>query len=149
MKPRVGALPASRHRAVKAISIGTWLTGAIWLVFKYFIHQTDSFGFENPHPLQQWWLIAHAIVSLLAVWMFGVLWPGHVLRGWRSRIRRGTGGTLFGLAAWLALSGCALYYIGNDDWRSWISVLHWAVGLGALVAYLLHRRRRTTAEEKQ
>ena len=47
---------------------------------------------------------------------------------------------LFGVLAWLGLTGCALYYIGSDAWRSWVSILHWAVGLGALVVFLLHRR---------
>ena len=83
----VGALPASRRRAVHWISIGTWVTGAVWLVFKYFVRETDEFGFENPHPMQQWWLVAHAVVSVFAVWMFGVLWPGHVIRGWDEGVQ--------------------------------------------------------------
>ncbi|MCU0761146.1 MAG: hypothetical protein MUF07_18360 [Steroidobacteraceae bacterium] len=144
-KPRVGALPASRRRAVHWIATGTWVTGAVWLVFKYFVRVPDEFGFDNPHPMQQWWLIAHAIVSVFAVWMFGVLWPGHVIRGWKSHLRRPTGGTLFGITAWLALTGLALYYVGNDDWRSWVAILHWAVGLGAIVAFLLHRRHAPRA----
>lgn len=139
-KHRVGTLPARRRRAVHWIAIGTWLTGAIWLIFKYFVRVTDEFGFDNPHPMQQWWLTAHAVVAVFAVWMFGVLWPGHILRGWNSHLRRPTGGTLFGIMAFLTLSGVALYYLGSDRWRSWISILHWAVGLGALIAFLLHRR---------
>ena len=50
---------------------------------------------------------------------------------------------MFGVTAWLALTGVALYYIGSDAWRDWVSILHWAVGLAALVAFLLHRRRAT------
>jgi len=142
-KSRVGALPATRRRAVHWISIGTWVTGAVWLVFKYFIRVTDDFGFEAPHPQQHWWLVAHASIAIFATWMFGVLWPGHVIRGWNSRVRRKTGGTMFGVTAWLALTGVALYYIGSDAWRDWVSILHWAVGLAALVAFLLHRRRAT------
>jgi hypothetical protein len=134
-------LSAKRRRAVHAASIGIWLTGAVWLVFKYFVTSTDSFGFEGPHPLQKWWLIAHAAFSFWGVWLFGMLWPGHVLRGWRSHLKRPTGGTLFGVATWLTLTGCALYYIGNDTARSWTSILHWAVGLAALVAFLLHSRK--------
>ena len=142
-KPRVGALPATRRRAVHWIAIGTWVTGAVWLVFKYFIRVTDDFGFEAPHPQQHWWLVAHASIAIFATWMFGVLWPGHVIRGWNSGVRRKTGGTMFGVTAWLALTGVALYYIGSDAWRDWVSILHWAVGLAALVAFLLHRRRAT------
>jgi hypothetical protein len=78
---------------------------------------------------------------LLGLWLFGLLWHHHIARGWENSLRRGTGGTLFGLIAWLALTGCALYYIGNDTARSWTSLAHWTIGLGALGAFLLHDRR--------
>lgn len=137
---RAGSLPASRRRAIHLVSAGTWITGAVWLLFHYFVRVTDDFGFENPHPQQQWWLIGHAAFALYATWLFGVLWPGHVIRGWNSRLKRGTGGTLFGFTAWLALTGLALYYIGNAELRSWTSLAHWIAGLAAILPFLLHRR---------
>ncbi len=136
-----GALPTWQRRSIYIVSAAVWLTGAVWLIFKYFVTATDEFGFQNPHPQQPLWMIAHAAVSLLALWLFGLLWHHHIARGWEARLRRGTGGTLFGLIAWLALSGCALYYIGNDTVRSWTSLAHWTIGLGALGAFLLHDRR--------
>lgn len=146
--PRVGALPVRRRRLVKALSVGTWLTGVIWLYFKYFVTVTDSFGFEGPHPGQRWTLIAHAAVSFGCVWMFGVLWPGHVVRGWKSHLRRWSGGTLFGVTLWLTLTGFALYYLGSDELRSWTSILHWVVGLAAIAAYLVHRRIAAAAQHR-
>lgn len=137
---RAGSLPPSRRRAIHLVSAATWLTGAVWLVFHYFVRVPDEFGFENPHPQQQWWLIGHAAFALYATWLFGVLWPGHVIRGWNSRLKRGTGGTLFGFTAWLALSGLALYYLGDATLRSWASLAHWIAGLVAVLPFLLHRR---------
>jgi hypothetical protein len=144
--PRVGALPPRRRRLVKWLAIGTWLTGAVWVYFKYFVTVTDSFGFEGPHPAQRWVLIAHAGVSFGALWMYGVLWPGHVVRGWKSHVRRWSGGTLWGVTLWLVLTGFLLYYLGSDSLRSWTSLLHWTVGLAALAAYLVHRRKGAAAK---
>lgn len=135
---RVGALPLRRRLTTYGISIGVWVTGAVWLIYHYFIRAVDSFGFENPDPNQRWWLIAHAVFSFAAVWMFGVLWPNHVKKSWKQKIRRGSGGTLFGVTLWLTLTGIALYYIGSDAWRSWTSILHWAVGLAALGVFVYH-----------
>jgi hypothetical protein len=135
-----GALPVWQRRTVYGLGIATWLTGVVWLVFKYFVRSVDAFGFENPHPQQALWLIAHAAASLLAVWLFGLLWHHHIARGWTARLRRPSGGTLFGLIAWLALSGLALYYIGDDALRQWMSLGHWILGLGGLAAFLLHDR---------
>jgi hypothetical protein len=139
--PRLSSLPLWQRRTIYGVGLATWLTGGVWLVYKYFVRVVDEFGFENPHPQQRLWLIAHAAASLIAVWLFGLLWHHHIARGWENRLRRGTGGTLFGVIAWLALSGCALYYIGSDNARNLVSLAHWIVGLAAIGAYLLHDRR--------
>lgn len=135
------ALPPWQRRLVYWLGLAVWVTGGVWLVFKYFIRVTDEFGFDNPHPQQQLWIVAHAAVSLAGVWLFGLLWHHHIARGWTQHLRRSTGGTLFGVIAWLAISGCALYYIGSDALREWTSLAHWIVGLAALVPFLLHDRR--------
>lgn len=142
---RIGALPRGRRLAVYWLGIGVWITGAIWLYFKYFVRVTDSFGFENEHPQQGLWMTAHAFISFATMWIFGVLWPVHVKAGWKKKLRRPTGGTLWGITVWLMLSGCALYYIGNEVLRSWVSILHWAIGLAALVVFLLHFRTQKKA----
>lgn len=143
--PRVGALPGWQRLAVNWTALAVWLTGAVWLIFKYFVRSVDEFGFENPHPQQQAWIIAHAFVSLAGLWLFGLLWSQHIVRGWDNRVRRPSGSTIFVAVAWLSLTGCALYYLGSDRWRSWVSFAHWIPGLAALIAFHVHRRKRTRA----
>ena len=140
---RVGHMSSARRWVLYGTSLAVWLTGAVWLIFRYFIQATDSFGFASPHPAQKWWLIGHAVTSFYGLWWFGLLWPNHVKKSWKAHIRRWTGGVIFGCTAWLALSGCALYYIGNEEVRSWFSLSHWVVGLAALVAFVVHLRTRT------
>ena len=137
-----GALPVGRRNTLYVVSIGTLATGVIWLVFQYFVRVVDQFGFENPHPQQRWWLIAHAVFSFVAVWMFGALWSDHIVRGWRAKLRRKSGGTMFGLGVWLTLTGCALYYVGSDFWRSLTSFAHWIPGVATLAVFLIHFRKK-------
>jgi len=139
---RTGVLPPGRRRLLHALAIGTWVTGGVWLIFHYFIRVVDQFGFDGPHPQQRWLLIGHAVFSFAAVWMFGALWSDHIVRGWRARQRRPTGGTLFGVLVWLTITGCALYYIGSDRWRSWTSLAHWIIGLAAIVLFIVHFRKK-------
>ncbi len=147
-EPRIGTLPRRRKIMVYTVSIGSLVTGVVWLLYHYFIRTVDQFGFESPDPNQKWWIIAHAVFSFFAVWAFGVLWTNHVKRGWRAKVRRLTGGMLFGLTVWLTLTGVALYYIGQDDWRSWTSVLHWGAGLAAFAAFIWHLYfQRSPAED--
>jgi len=74
--------------------------------------------------------------------MFGALWSDHIVRGWRAKLRRPTGGTLFGFLVWLTATGCALYYVGSDRWRAITSLLHWVPGLAALVVFVLHFKKK-------
>jgi len=141
-----GVLPPGRRRLLYLIAAGTWITGATWLVLHYFVRVVDAFGFDNPHPQQRLWLIIHAAFSFAAVWMFGALWSDHVVRGWKAGLRKPTGGTLFAVVAWLTVSGCALYYLGSDDWRSWTSLAHWIIGLLAIVLFFMHLRKRTRGD---
>jgi hypothetical protein len=135
---RVGFMPRGRRFTLYAVALSVWGSGCVWLLLHYFTHSVDRLGFETPHPAEKWVLIAHAFASFYAMWWFGVLWTGHIKRGWNSRIRRGTGGTLFGFWLWLAVTGYALYYVVSDTWRDRTSILHWTVGLIALGAFLVH-----------
>ena len=135
---RVGFMPRARRLTLYAVSLSVWGSGCVWLLLHYFVHSVDRLGFETPHPAEKWSLVAHAFASFYAMWWFGVLWTGHVKRGWKARIRRGTGGSLFGVWLWLAVTGYALYYVVSDTWRARTSILHWTVGLAALGAFLFH-----------
>lgn len=144
LEPSIRALSNARRWSVYVLGSGLYVTGVAWLVFKYFVRVTDGFGFENEHPLQGAWMIAHAAFALPMLWLFGVLWTGHVKAGWRLRARRPTGGTLWSAIVLLAVSGYALYYVGSDALRSAFSLAHWIPGLAALPVFLLHYRQRRT-----
>lgn len=129
---------APRRYGLYCVSLAVWATGSGWLLVHYLATSTDRFGFEKSSPAEHWLLILHAGFSFYALWWFGLLWSSHVTRGWRAHLLRGTGSLIFGCTSLLSVSGCSLYYVVSDNSRSVIAILHWSVGLGALIAFIVH-----------
>lgn len=132
------------RRSLYVIAAGLWLTGALWLVFHYFLMRQTAFG-PAPHPLEHWWLSLHGLFAFLSLWMFGWLWGRHIVWGWKAGRHRLTGGLLFGLLAELIITGYLLYYPPSDDSQAVIAVMHWTVGVGLLIPFFVHRFWRRTS----
>lgn len=140
----VPGLPEARRRMLMVVSGGVWLSGLIWLLFHYGLRQKTDFGYTS-HPMEHWSLAVHGMFAFAALWMFGLLWGVHIQMGWRRNRRRRSGGTLFGIVLWLAVSGLGLYYLENPDLLTWLAVAHWVVGISAAGAFALHWLARTQA----
>jgi hypothetical protein len=123
-----------------------FISGALWLLFHYFVRTHGQFG-ETAHPLEVWWLRLHGGFAMLVLVVIGSLLPVHVRRGWHQRKNLLAGWILGVLALLLIASGYALYYIGDEMTRPWISALHWVLGLGAplVLAWHVWRGRRVHA----
>jgi len=113
------------------------VTGCGWLLCHYVLAEAGEFG-PLPHPLEGLWLQLHGAAGMIALVLFGSLLPSHMLRAWSSRRGRASGGTLAGLFMLLTVTGYGLYYVGGESLRQWISVVHWAVGLGIPVLLTAH-----------
>ena len=133
-------------RWVYASGIALFASGALWLLFHYFVHVHGEFG-ERPHALEVWWLRLHGAAAMLMLAVLGSLLPVHVRRGWHQRKNLVAGSTLATLALLLIISGYALYYFGSEETRPWISAFHWLLGLGAPLLLIWHiiSGRRTRA----
>jgi hypothetical protein len=112
-------------------------TGALWLLFHYFLHRHGEFG-EAAHPLEIWWLRLHGACAMLVLLVLGSLLPIHVRRGWHQRKNLWAGGIVSAVALLLIASGYALYYYGGEEARPWISAFHWVLGLGTPVLLVWH-----------
>jgi len=142
--PRAPELSRSRTLTVYSISLGLWGTGAVWLLLHYFFVQEGPFG-PGPHPLEFWSIAVHGAFAFASLWLIGLLWSVHIPAGWRSLRRRWSGSLMFGLSAFLILSGYLLYYFGDADLRPLLSVLHWGMGLACPALFLVHRFARDPA----
>ena len=112
-------------------------SGALWLVCHYFLQGEGEFG-PAPSPLEPWALRLHGAAAMLALVVVGSLLPVHVRRAWHQRHNLRLGIALLAVMLLLTVSGYALYYFGGEEARPIISLLHWAVGLGAPPLLLWH-----------
>lgn len=134
-------LGRTRRWELYVTGIGVWLTGGLWLLFHHFLARQGDFGpMEN--PLTPWWLRLHGAFAFAAIWILGLLWGTHITAAWPRKRRRWSGGVLTGVFVFLVVSGYLLYYLGDDQVRPVVSVLHWAIGLACPLFFLLHRLRR-------
>ena len=113
------------------------LSGAMWLLFHYYVRIPGEFG-PTLHPLEPWLLSIHGISAAGILIGFGSVMPGHVRRAWRAARNRISGSIFFGVMLALTVTGYLLYYVGNETARWFLSIFHWAVGLGLPVLAGLH-----------
>jgi hypothetical protein len=130
-------LSTGHRRWVYWSAAGLLASGALWLAFHYLVRTRGEFG-DTAHPLEIWWLRLHGGFAMLALVVMGSLLPVHVRRGWHQRKNLFAGCMLGALALLLITTGYALYYIGDEVTRPWISALHWGVGLGAPLVLIWH-----------
>ena len=134
---------SSRHeRWLYVVATALLLSGVGWLTSHFFLAGSSlvaAFKFDGvPHPSEPWWLRLHGAAMMGFLVVFGALLPGHVVHGLRRRKNKRSGIFMLTVVIALALTGYALYYLGDEATRPWISALHWLIGLGAAVGLVLH-----------
>jgi hypothetical protein len=126
-----------------------FVTGALWLVYRFFLREHGEFG-EPPHPMEEWWLRLHGTFAVLMLIIAGSLLPVHVRVGWHQRKNLLAGCIVVAVVVLLIVSGYVLYY-SDEETRPVVSTLHWIIGLGAPVALIWHivsgRATRSTSDQ--
>lgn len=133
-------LSRRRELLVYYILGSAWLTGLGWLILHFYLRQQTEFG-PMPHSLEAWSLRVHGACAFAALWLGGLLWAVHIPRAWVQKKRRYTGIAVGSLFLLLALSGYLLYYLGDEVWRDWVSIVHWVFGLVGIITLPLHSLR--------
>lgn len=103
-----------------------WLTGIVWLYFKYGVKHEDEFGIQTS-PWQNVSLKLHGAGAILFLIIFGAI-LFHIPPGWRNKSQRSTGVFLLSVCIVLILTGWGLYYLGNENWRNISSLVHCILG---------------------
>jgi hypothetical protein len=142
-----GKMSAALRRAVYAVVSVTWLSGALWLLFHYFLFGSGEFG-QVPNPLEHWWLRLHGLAAFAFLWLCGVLWTRHVRLVLDRPKRRPSGYLLVGLLAVLIATGYLLYYASDDAVRQIVGIAHWVCGLALIVPLTWHIVRAKSAGDR-
>jgi hypothetical protein len=114
-----------------------FVSGVVWAVFHYCIAAAGEFG-ETRSPFELLALQVHGAAAMGALIVIGSLIPIHMRTGWFARLNFASGCTLIGVNTLLIVSGYLLYYCGNDVLRSYVSVVHLAVGIILAAALFWH-----------
>jgi hypothetical protein len=134
---RPGRLPRWQEWSVY-LALGLLIaTGVAWLLLDNFVRVEGEFGPEH-HPAEHWTLIAHGMAAYAFLIVGGAMIPVHVTLGWNTKRNLKSGLALAGTCLILAVTALGLYYDGDEISRSWVSIIHWGVGLIAVPALLIH-----------
>jgi hypothetical protein len=113
------------------------LSGAAWLVARYFMRPVSQFG-ETIHPLEPWAMKLHGAAAMVALFFVGSLLNLHIRRAIKAGRNLLTGWAMVATLLFLAVTGYGLYYVAGEADRPVWSLLHWAVGLGVALLFWLH-----------
>jgi hypothetical protein len=119
-----------------AISVLLWLTGAVWLYFRYAMDAQEEFGFQS-HPSQSVVLQIHGAVAIgFCIILGSSLY--HIRPGWKKKLQRLSGVLLLTVCAILILTGWGLYYLGDEQIRNLTSLTHSLLGVFLPVLIFFH-----------
>lgn len=134
--------PAATHawRAlVDWTCVGLLVSGAAWLVARYWLVTETEFGSVTPAWAAKA-LAIHGGFAMLSLLAMGAWLPTHVLPRLRQGIRLATGAAQLALLAVLIVSGYGLYYFADETTRPTWSMIHWGTGVALCTLLLIHRR---------
>ena len=118
------------------ISAFLWLSGIIWLYFRYSPPMRGEFGPQS-HPAKTLCLKLHGAAAMIFLVILGVVLY-HIPPGWRKKRQRPSGVALLAVCGFLILTGWGLYYAGNDRLREVTSATHSILGLLLPTIIFLH-----------
>jgi hypothetical protein len=108
------------------------VSGALWLVADGLKDAPDG---ETWQAISANLLMLHGGAAMITLMLLGALGPLHVLRSWRAKKNRLTGGTMVAVNAVLVITAFGLYYLGSELLRPSISNVHLISGF--LLPFLL------------
>lgn len=130
----------NRHkRTLYGVILTLWASGALWLLFHYFLRVSGDFG-DAAHPLESWWLRLHGLMAFASLVAIGSVLPIHARRAWQLNKNRRSGLAMKAYLLWLALTGYALYYFLSESNEAWLPLAHWIAGLALPLGGLMHIR---------
>ena len=137
MKPDVIRLTKIHEWSIYILSAIVFLSGMSWLYFYYFVRIEGEYGLQI-HPLQHTSLVVHGTSALFLLIGLGTVIPIHVVKSWKIKRNRKSGGLFLALFSLLIVTGIGLYYLGGESIRNVTSVLHWVVGISFPLVLAAH-----------
>jgi magnesium-transporting ATPase (P-type) len=129
MKRRGLQLSRGHKFMIYAVSLALFLSGVFWAWIQH-LDEAGKAG-EGLRQAKTWLIEIHGFSAMVFVLLFGTLLASHVRRAWHARKNRNNGVFFLTSVGLLTLSGYALYYVGNENWRNTVSDFHLWLGIAA------------------
>ena len=116
-----------------------FISGALWLAADSLKDAPDG---EGSQAISANLLMVHGGAAMVTLMLFGAMVPIHLLRAWRAKRNRWTGGVMAVLNAILIVTAFGLYYLGGEEVRPWMSNVHLGAGFSLpLLLFIILRGR--------
>lgn len=125
------------RRWIYASGAALFVSGAAWLVARYFLRPAGQFG-ETIHPIEPWAMKLHGAAAMAVLFFLGSLMNAHIRRALKTGRNLVTGWAMIATLALLVVTGFGLYYVAGEGDRPLWSAVHWIVGLGVALLFVLH-----------
>ncbi len=125
------------RRCIYATCLVLVLSGAGWLLARYFLRPAGQFG-EVVHPLEPWAMKVHGAGAMAMLFFLGSLMNSHIRRALKAGRNLASGWSMIATMALLTITGFGLYYVAGDSDRPIWSLLHWALGFGLAALIMVH-----------
>ncbi len=116
-----------------------WLSGCAWLVLHLFFPQQAQFG-ASPNPWEPQVMRVHGWLAAGGVFLLGWVSARHITERWPLYRSRPSGLFLTTLAAFLVLTGYALYYT-TERLHDVAATTHEILGGAGIFLAVIHWRR--------
>lgn len=146
MRRRAFALSSPQRRMFWSLSASLLVSGLVWTA----IHWLDDAGRAGDalRQIKPWMLKWHGFAAFGFIALLGSLLSTHIPRAWQAGRNRKNGGFFLGAVIVLSISGIALYYLGDEQWRDRTAFLHLWLGVAspALLVWHIRAGRRDAAD---
>ena len=112
-----------------------FISGALWLAADSLKDAPDG---ERWQAISANLLMVHGGAAMVTLMLFGAMVPIHLLRAWRAKRNRWTGGVMAVLNAILIVTAFGLYYLGGEEVRPWMSNIHLGAGFSLPLLLFIH-----------
>jgi uncharacterized membrane protein YagU involved in acid resistance len=125
------------------LGLVTYLTGVTLYILSHWVRVTTAIG-EQHHPAEYWVRVVHNTLTYTIVMSVGYLIKAHVFPGLRPKKKPGlkSGLAILTVILLLILSAIGTMYAGDSQWNYGLAQTHGLIGLGSLLAILLHLAAR-------
>jgi multisubunit Na+/H+ antiporter MnhC subunit len=121
-------LPVSLRAALYATGAVVLGSGVAWLVAR-----------DPTRPgLATASMEIHGGAAMVLLVLVGAVSALHAATAWREGKNRWSGTAVAAVVTVLILTGFLLYYLGDEDMRGFVSIVHWTVGVAAAALLSLH-----------